>query len=198
MVIEGSERMQKLLLASGSPRRKELLSQAGIPFETRVPDFDEKSVNEPDPRKLAQLLARRKGETVSSDEHQVVLSADTVVSCEGFILTKPASQEEALQMLQLLNGKVHEVYTGVMIGSRTKQNSFAVRTLVEFWSLSEQELRDYISAGESLDKAGGYGIQSRGAVLVKQINGDFYNVVGLPVSQVVRHLREFGIFPVFQ
>ncbi|SDK40862.1 Maf family protein [Sediminibacillus albus] len=187
--------MAQLILASGSPRRKALLKQAGLAFTVNVPQVDEKSIKEKDPERLVKKLAILKGESLPLKQGQVLLSADTVVSHQREILTKPEDEKEAFAMLSRLNGDTHEVFTGVSIRSYEEEIVFAVCTRVRFWYMSTAELVAYIQTGEPFDKAGGYGIQGRGALLVKEISGDYFNVVGLPLSTVVRKLKPFGIFP---
>ncbi|MCT2537952.1 Maf family protein [Aquibacillus koreensis] len=189
--------MNQLILASGSPRRKELLEQVGIPCIVRKSDFDESTVTESDPKKLVETLAVEKGNTIDLQADQIVLAADTVVSYKQKVLTKPENEADALAMLKDLNGNQHHVYTGVMIRSTTKQVVFSTCTTVQFLQLTEDELNKYIASGEPFDKAGGYGIQGKGAFLVKEIKGDYYSVVGLPISAVVQLLKEFGVYPVF-
>ncbi|WP_053219025.1 Maf family protein [Virgibacillus senegalensis] len=185
----------QLILASGSPRRKELLEQAGLPFTVQVPDVDERSVTSADARQLVEKLAIMKGEVQSPAEGEIVLSADTVVSQHGRILTKPESREEAYAMLSALNGGTHHVHTGVSLRSHQDSRVFSVATKVTFWEMSDKQLNAYIDTGEPFDKAGGYGIQGRGAILVKEIHGDYFNVVGLPLAKLVRELEHFGIVP---
>ncbi|WP_338079336.1 Maf family protein [Aquibacillus halophilus] len=189
--------MNELVLASGSPRRQELLKQMGISYSVRITGLDESKITNSDPKKLVEELARLKGENISLQEGQVVLSADTVVSYKDQILTKPTNAKEALTMLSNLNGNTHVVYTGVMIRSKSQASLFSVATEVEFWDMSNVDLKDYVDSGEWKDKAGGYGIQSIGAFLVREIRGDYYNVVGLPLSLVLRQLKEFSIYPSF-
>ncbi|WP_245207942.1 Maf family protein [Sediminibacillus dalangtanensis] len=185
----------QLILASGSPRRKKLLEQAGLQFLTKIPDVDEQSVTASDACQLVEKLAVMKGEKLSPAKREVVLSADTVVSQHGRILTKPESREDAFAMLSELNGETHHVYTGVSIRSQDKSTVFSVVTKVTFWEMTDEQLAAYIATGEPFDKAGGYGIQGKGALLVQEIHGDYFNVVGLPLSKVVRELEHFGIVP---
>ncbi|WP_087973263.1 Maf family protein [Oceanobacillus rekensis] len=181
---------KQLILASSSPRRQELLKQVQIPFTIRKPDIDESQINTSDPIEKVKQLAILKGRNVpicSKDE--VILSADTVVSYNQNIFEKPKNKEDAYQMISKLSGVIHEVFTGVMIRSIDLEKVFVERTKVEFWPLSEEEIEWYVSSNEPYDKAGAYGIQSLGALLVKQIIGDYYNVMGLPISRLVRELR---------
>lgn len=184
-----------LILASSSPRRQELLQQVNIPFQIRKPLFDESVIQTTDPRQRVKELAAAKGKAVSLQENEVILSSDTVVSFKGKIFEKPHTKTEALEMLTALSGNTHDVFTGVMIRSKEKECVFAERTEVEFWPLAKETMDWYISTEEPYDKAGAYGIQSLGAMFVKQIVGDYYNVVGLPLSRVVKELSDFGIYP---
>ncbi|SDM98484.1 Maf family protein [Sediminibacillus halophilus] len=185
----------QLILASGSPRRKKLLEQAGLQFLTKIPDVDEQSVTASDACQLVKKLAVMKGEKLPPAKGEVVLSADTVVSQHERILTKPESREDAFAMLSELNGETHQVHTGVSIRSQGKSTVFSVATKVTFWEMTDEQLAAYIDTGEPFDKAGAYGIQGKGALLVQKIHGDYFNVVGLPLSKVVRELEHFGIVP---
>ena len=119
-----------------------------------------------------------------------MVGSDTVVALDGKILGKPRSEKEAVEMLRSLSGRIHKVYTGVAIVCGEKVTSFFEETEVEFYPLTDQEILDYVATGEPMDKAGAYGIQGRGAVLVKRINGDYFNVMGLPISKVYRELKD--------
>ncbi|QHS22911.1 septum formation protein Maf [Virgibacillus sp. MSP4-1] len=187
-----------LVLASSSPRRQELLKQVKIPYITRKPQADESSIHTGFPEEKVKQLARLKGrKAVLNDEKEVILSADTVVSCNKQIFEKPNDSDEARHMLSLLSGKRHEVWTGFMIRTAKHEEIFTQKTEVEFWPLSNEEIETYLSTGEPFDKAGAYGIQGAGSMLVKGIIGDYYNVVGLPISLVVKELRKYDILPVF-
>ncbi|WP_164667310.1 Maf family protein [Virgibacillus doumboii] len=187
--------MKKLILASSSPRRQELLNQVKIPFTVRKPDVDESQINSKDPLEKVKQLAILKGKNTSIDHNdEVILSADTVVSYNQMIFEKPENKEEALQMITAFSGNEHDVFTGVMIRSLDNEIIFVERTKVEFWPLSKEEIDWYISTDEPYDKAGAYGIQSIGAMFVKQIIGDYYTVMGLPISRVVRELRSFSVY----
>ena len=182
--------MKNLILASASPRRRELLTQAGLEFLIDAADVDER-IALTDPEEYVKELSRRKAEAVRkrhSGEAAVVLGADTVVVCDGAILGKPVDEKDAFRMLSLLSGRAHDVFTGVTLLSEDGALSFAERTQVVMYDNSEELLRDYIATGEPVDKAGGYGIQGRGTVLVREIHGDYNNVVGLPVARVIRAL----------
>jgi septum formation protein len=183
---------KQLILASSSPRRQALLKQVNIPFSVRKPGVDESQITAADPRERVIQLAELKGKaTPIMHENEVILSADTVVSYNNKIFGKPKDRDEAYRMLSMLSGSVHEVYTGVSLRSSDKKTTFAEKTRVMFWPLSGTEIAEYLSSGEADDKAGAYGIQGVGAKFVKQIDGDYYNVVGLPVSRVIRELRRF-------
>ncbi|MFC4024405.1 Maf family protein [Oceanobacillus longus] len=187
---------KKLILASSSPRRQELLNQVRIPFTIRKPNIDESQIITRDPVKKVRQLAILKGRSVTIKHNdEVILSADTVVSYNQNIFEKPKNKEDAYQMISALSGDVHEVFTGVLIRSLNQEIIFVERTEVEFWPLSEEETVQYIATKEPYDKAGAYGIQSVGAIFVKQISGDYYNVVGLPISRAVRELRGFSVYP---
>jgi septum formation protein len=195
--IGGKSVRSQLILASSSPRRSELLKQVSIPFIVRKQEFDESIITTENPTQKVEQLAMSKARNTSLSQAEVILAADTVVSFEGRIYGKPKSKEEAFSMLSSLSGNVHEVYTGVMIRSLQKEFSFVEKTMVEFWPLSEEDISSYIATNDPFDKAGGYGIQSYGAVLVKKIIGDYFNVMGLPISRVVRELKPFDIVPNF-
>ncbi|GIO25610.1 Maf family protein [Ornithinibacillus bavariensis] len=185
----------KLILASSSPRRRELLELVNLAFTVRKQEFDESTITTVEPAQKVEQLAINKAKSITIYEDEVILAADTVVSFQGRIYGKPKNSDEALTMLRSLSGNVHEVYTGVMIRSLTKEISFVERTMVEFWPLEIEEIKEYIATKDPFDKAGAYGIQSQGAVLVKNIIGDYFNVMGLPISRVVRELKQFQIVP---
>ncbi|WP_277678050.1 Maf family protein [Gracilibacillus dipsosauri] len=186
----------KLVLASSSPRRQELLKQVEIPYTLRAPNVDESQIASKDPAEKVRKLALLKGRHVTlQEDEEVILAADTVVSYNNQILEKPKNKEEAYRMIATLSGNVHEVFTGVMIRSFDNEVAFVERTEVEFWTLSEEEINWYLSTNDPYDKAGAYGIQSIGAIFVKQIIGDYYTVVGLPLSRVVKELSSFSIKP---
>ncbi len=182
-------------LASQSPRRKELLTLAGIRFEVRISGCDESVPAGLSAEQTVQLLAEQKADAVTPlcNAQDVVLAADTVVVCDGIILGKPADEADACNMLRMLSGKTHTVMTGVCITGNGKRKSFVSKTDVTFYTLTDAEIEKYVATGDPLDKAGSYGIQSKGVVLVEKINGDYSNVVGLPLARCVRELQEFGI-----
>lgn len=193
---------KKVILASGSPRRKELLEQVGVEFEQRVSGKEER-YTATEPKEIVKELALMKAENVASDIEAekgllidtVVIGADTIVVLDGQILGKPRNEEHAFEMLQNLQGRSHEVYTGVAFLSYNKEGkkeviSHAVETKVYVHEMSEKEIREYVTTKDPMDKAGGYGIQGVFAAYIDGIEGDYYNVVGLPVSYVYQQLKE--------
>lgn len=184
--------MKDIILASASPRRRELLQLAGVKFSVDVADADETLEDGILPENAVKELATKKARAVfEKHPDSVVIGADTVVSINGKILGKPKDYDEASKMLNELSGEVHCVFTGVCIISQEKEIVFSQKTEVEFYPLTQSEIDAYINSGDCFDKAGGYGIQTNGCVLVKGINGDYFNVVGLPVAETVRALKEF-------
>lgn len=179
-----------IILASASPRRKELLKLMIDEFEVRPSHADESLPDNISCENAAEFLACTKAEFVKASEGEIIIGCDTVVVFENKILGKPKSREDCRDMLSTLSGNVHFVYTGVCIIGGGKKYSFTEKTRVEFYPLSEEEIEAYIATGEPFDKAGGYGIQGRGALLVKSIQGDYFNVVGLPVSRLNRELKK--------
>lgn len=180
-----------MILASQSPRRKELLSLISGEFKI-IPAVGEENIPEGTPPEQAVLLLSRQKATeiYSQYKNETIIAADTVVAIDGRILGKPHSEAHAAEMLRTLSGRVHSVFTGVcVIFADGRIENFAEQTSVEFYPLSDAEIADYIATGEPMDKAGAYGIQEQGALLVKRIEGDFYNVMGLPISRLSRCLR---------
>ena len=180
----------QLILASASPRRKELLQLFGLPFAVRVADIDE-TMN-PGGRAYDEVarVSRLKALAVAPAADEVVIAADTIVVCEGKILGKPHSKEEAVQMLQLLSGRDHQVMTGctVLFGDRCE--TFTEVTDLHFRELSRKEIDRYVATGEPMDKAGAYGIQGGAALFCQRMVGDYYNVMGLPVCRLQQTLRQ--------
>lgn len=179
-----------IILASKSPRRKELLSLCGIEFSVMPTEADETLPENISPAEAVEHLSRIKAEPLKN-ENGIIIGADTVVAIDDIILGKPRDEKDAFDMLKALSGKTHFVYTGVTIIKGEKSVTFSEKTEVEFFPLSDEEIADYVKTGEPLDKAGAYGIQGKGALLVKKINGDYNNVVGLPVSRLSRELKNF-------
>lgn len=185
--------MQTLILASSSPRRKELLENLQLTFEVSSSDVDESYNPENTPEEIVMELAQRKARFVA-EKHPVafVIGSDTVVVANNQVLGKPNHEQEAMEMLKQLSGKTHAVYTGVSIFSPKKTIEFFEKTEVDFWELTDEEIRSYVNTGEPMDKAGAYGIQGFGRLLVKKINGDYFSVVGLPLSRTIRELQKLG------
>ena len=179
----------KLILASQSPRRKELLGLFSIPFVIEIADIDE----EMDPKKLpfdeVARVSRLKAEAVPREMDDIVIAADTIVVCDGAVLGKPENEDDAFRMLRALSGKDHQVMTGLTV---LKGDSAAVCTEVadvHFQELTDREILAYIRTGEPMDKAGSYGIQGKAAMFVEGIRGDYFNVMGLPVCRLYQMLR---------
>jgi len=188
--------MQQIILASASPRRAFLLKQIGLDFQVIPSSVEEIADSHLEPQEMVLKLAKRKAQAVSREYPQaIVLGADTVVCCEGRILGKPRDREEAAEMLYFLSGRVHEVVSGVVLQRLIPESvrGEAVTTRVKFRDLTDEEITGYIATGEPLDKAGAYGIQGLGALLVEKIEGCYFNVVGLPLSRLPDLFREFGV-----
>ena len=182
----------KLILASGSPRRSEILKNAGYEFVVKPTSADESLPGGILPEDAVKLLSERKADAAEIECSDVVLSADTVVALGDRILGKPSDKTEAFSMLRSLSGKTHSVYTGVTIKSAEKKRVFAVKTDVLFYPLTDDEINAYIATGEPFDKAGAYGIQEWiGYVGIEGIEGSFYNVMGLPVQRLYCELESF-------
>ena len=185
----------KLILASASPRRKEILAEGGLSFSVRPQDIDESVYDGIEPRLMVQLLAASKAAKAVQGENEVILGADTVVVCDGKVLGKPKDAAEAEEMLSMLSGRTHSVYTGIAVlrGDDGTMRTHAEETLVTFRTLTKEEIRAYIETGEPMDKAGAYGIQGKGGALVSETEGDFQNVVGLPLGAVLRLMAEMNL-----
>ena len=203
--------MIQIILASASPRRRELLEQIGLTFEV-CPAKGEEIITKSAPEEAVQELARAKAREVAAMVRQygvrhgelvtpqdmIVIGADTVVAADGQILGKPGDEEDAFGMLSLLSGRSHAVYTGVALvfldqSGRAGEHVFYERTIVSMREMSEKEIRRYIATGEPMDKAGAYGIQGKCAIYIDKIDGDYNNVVGLPVAALYRELKKLGI-----
>ncbi|MGN1003319.1 MAG: Maf family protein [Oscillospiraceae bacterium] len=186
----------EIILASGSPRRRELLERMGIrDFTVITSDADETLEEGLPPAEQVERLSRLKADAVAAEveEDDLIIAADTVVALEGTILGKPADEEEAFRMLSVLSGARHQVYTGVTVQQGDKVLTRHEVTSVDFRPLEAEEVELYIATGECMDKAGAYGIQGYGALLVEGIIGDYYNVMGLPVACLAQMLKEFGV-----
>ncbi|WP_295629535.1 nucleoside triphosphate pyrophosphatase [uncultured Intestinimonas sp.] len=186
-----------LILASGSPRRRQLLEQIGLTFVVRSSDVDESVSPGLTPAQVVESLSARKGEAVAAEAApgDLVLSADTVVALDGAILGKPRDRAEAEAMLTALSGRTHQVYTGVTLLQDGRRLTGHEVTAVTFRPLSPEEIAAYVSTGEPMDKAGAYGIQGLGALLVERLEGDYFNVMGLPLCRLGEMLAQFGVRP---
>lgn len=190
--------MKKIILASASPRRKELLERAGVEFEVR-PGNGEEIISASVPEDVVRELSVQKARAAvfPAKEGTVILGADTIVSFGDRILGKPSDEEDAVRTLLMLQGNTHQVYTGVTIleyrNGIWHEHTFAERTDVTFYPVEETEIREYVRSGEPMDKAGGYGIQGRFGGYVKGIRGDYTNVVGLPVGRLFYEAKKLGI-----
>ena len=178
----------QLILASASPRRKALLSLFGIPFTVRAADIDETMDPEKPPFDEVARVSRLKALAVSRGEEDIVIAADTIVVCQGKVLGKPHSEDEAAAMLRLLSGRDHQVMTGCTILYGDRQETFTEVTSLHFRPLSEKEILKYVQSGEPMDKAGAYGIQGGAALFCEKLEGDYYNVMGLPVCRLYETL----------
>lgn len=179
----------KILLASGSPRRKQLLTELGYAVEVVKPDFDEDAVTASEPAALVEALAEGKGRSVPPQKGVLLVAADTVVVFEGQVLGKPCDEQEAYRILAALSGQRHEVYTGVYLQKDGITRTFTERAEVFFRPLTEQEIRDYIATGSPMDKAGAYGVQDSG--FVDRIAGSYHNVMGFPTEKFKEIIKEF-------
>ena len=181
-----------LILASGSPRRRELLSLYTTDFTVCASDFDESAVTADTPAQLVEKLARGKCLAVSAQHPgAVVIGCDTVVDVNGEVFGKPHSVEDAKRMLRALSGAVHQVHTGVCVSDGTRTESFVDSCKVTFFPLSEAEIEFYASTREPYDKAGAYAIQGRAALWLDRIEGDYYTIMGLPLSRTVQLVERF-------
>lgn len=188
----------RIVLASASPRRKQYLSYLGLPFEVVVPEVDESTVDGESPQQLVMRLSKLKAKAVSqrlSDSEAVIIAADTVVAYKGQVLGKPQNDDDAFNMIKMLQGDTHEVYTGCTILKGDRISNFAVSTKVTFASLDDELIRTYVNSGESRDKAGSYALQGIAAMLIQKVEGSVSTVVGLPICEVREVLKEFGVKP---
>ena len=196
---------RQIILASQSPRRRELLAQMGLQFEIR-PACGEEIITSTIPWQVVEELSMRKAEEIYRKDREdrpaesiLVIGADTIVVLNGRILGKPKSQAEACEMLRSLQGQKHQVYTGVTliwneqedgVGCVKKQHTIHEETEVEFYPMTEQEIEEYVATGDCVDKAGAYGIQTQSGVYIRGICGDYNNVVGLPIARLYHELRK--------
>ena len=184
-----------IILGSQSPRRRELLEKLDLPFTILTAGIDETVRPELTPAQAVADISARKAAAIlrQASEDDLVITADTIVVLDGQIMGKPHSPEEAEQMLSSLSGRTHQVYTAVTLHSHARQKTEVACTQVTFRPLDPKEILAYIASGEPMDKAGAYGIQGRGAVLVSHLEGDYFNVMGLPLCTLCRMLRSFGV-----
>lgn len=188
--------MAQIVLASGSPRRRELLERIGLTdFTVRVPEVEERFPEGLTPRQVVSYISREKAEAAVKlcGPEDIVITADTMVFLDHDRLGKPRDEAHALEMLTALQGRRHTVCTGVSVCQGDRRLTETESTDVFFRSATEAELRRYIASGEPMDKAGAYGVQGRGALLVERLEGDFFNVMGLPVLRLARMLERFGV-----
>ncbi len=177
---------KRIILASKSPRRKELMSLICDSFEIMPADIDESVPDGVTADESAEFIAVKKAFAIDSED--VIIACDTVVIIDDMILGKPKDRADGFKMLSMLSGKTHSVISGVCIRYKGKSLSFSQKSLVSFYDLSADEINDYLDSGEPFDKAGGYGIQGLGSLLVREFQGDFFNIVGLPIARLRRCL----------
>ena len=186
---------RKIVLASGSPRRKRLLEQIGLEIEICESNFNEDSVKLADPIELAKFLALKKAETVAARfEDAIIIGADSVVIFDGVALGKPKDEAQAKRILRELSGKENRGITGYAVID-TKNNVMVnnhSEAIVKFRNLSDEEINEYVATGEPLDMAGAYGLMDKGAILMESVSGNFYSIVGLPINEVYLELRKMG------
>ena len=180
-----------IILASKSPRRKELLSFITTDFAVKSADVDETLPQGITPDKAVEYLSKIKAEPFKN-ENDIVIGADTVVALDGKILGKPRDDADAIATLKMLSGREHSVFTGVSVIKGENIETFSVQTKVKMFELTDEEIEEYIATDEPFDKAGSYGIQGKGSLLVEKIDGDYFNVVGLPISRLNRVLKLFN------
>ena len=186
----------RVILASHSPRRRELLALVGIPHEVRPADIDETYLPAESPRAHAERLAREKAAKLR-DPDAVVIGSDTIVVVDGDVLGKPKNEADAARMLRRLSGRTHTVITGVAVAWRDRLESGVEEVEVTFHALTDVAIRAYIATREPMDKAGAYGIQGFGATIVQRVHGDYFAVMGLPLQLLVRLLERVGILYAF-
>ncbi len=193
-IPEKSGNAAEIILASASPRRRELLEHIGLKFRICVSDADETS-DIKDPAQLVRFLSRKKAESVfEKNRNAIVIAADTVVYLEGEgIMGKPKDEADSYRMISGLSGRTNEVHTGVTVMDAEGTETFSVKSYVHFKTLTEDEIREYVASGECADKAGAYAIQGRACVFIDSIEGDYFNVVGLPLSPLYDILKKKGV-----
>lgn len=182
--------MKDIILASESPRRRELFTKLNLPFSCVSTNIDETldlTIGLEDA--VCELASRKAYSVFNNNRHSIVIGADTIVTLDNLILGKPKNKEDAIYMLRQLSGRTHKVLTGVCILYNNDKIMFCDSSEVSFYPLSDEEIYNYVNTGEPMDKAGAYGIQGNGALLVQSIKGDFYSIMGLPVAKINRTLR---------
>ena len=184
-----------MILASQSPRRRELLERMGLTFTVHAADIDEHMDRSLAPDKLVEAISREKAAAAAGDfgPDHLIIAADTVVALDGDVLGKPRDETDARAMLSRLSGREHQVFTGFTVRRGEQAVTRSERTLVKFRDLEPREIDAYIATGEPMDKAGAYGIQNLGGLFVEGIHGDYFNVMGLPVCALGQVLKEFGV-----
>ena len=183
--------MKHIILASASPRRKEILELADLKFDVMPSDAQEITTKTA-PNEVVMELASIKAKDIykKSEKQSMIVGADTVVAYQGQILGKPTAKADAKRMLTMLSGQTHEVYTGVCVIEDGKTKTFYEETKVTFYEISDEQINHYIKTGEPMDKAGSYGIQGKAAVFIKGIEGDYYNVVGFPIARFLQEITK--------
>ena len=183
--------MKHIILASASPRRKEILELADLKFDVMPSDAQE-ITTQTAPNEVVMELASLKAKDIykKSEKQSMIVGADTVVAYQGQILGKPTDEADAKRMLTMLSGQTHEVYTGVCVIEDGKTKTFYEETKVTFYEISDEQIDHYIKTGEPMDKAGSYGIQGKAAVFIKGIEGDYYNVVGFPIARFLQEITK--------
>lgn len=186
-----NRRLKSIILASASPRRKEIFALADLSFEV-LPSSVEEVVTKEIPHEVVMELASQKAWDIweKTQKDRMVVGADTVVACDGKILGKPKDEEDAFKMLSMLSGRTHQVYTGVSLIWKDREHTFYEETEVTFYPMTEEEIFQYISTKEPMDKAGAYGIQGKAAAFIRGICGDYYNVVGFPIARFLQEVRQ--------
>lgn len=182
-----------LILASQSPRRQQLLGQMGLSFQVKIADIDETMDPGLSAREAVAEVSARKARAVEAERGDVIVAADTIVVVDGRVLGKPHSEDEAKKMLRLLSGRTHQVMTGLTVRRDEKIVSTTEITKVTFREMSEREIESYVASGDPMDKAGSYGVQGLAAVFVSSLEGDYFNVMGLPLCALCPLLRQFGV-----
>ncbi len=184
----------EIILASKSPRRVELLAKITKDFSVIPSEKEETFAEGTPPHTVVEMLAHQKADDIHSQhKNSCVIGADTIVVCDGEILGKPTNEQDARRMLRKISGKIHTVYTGVAVVTANTSKVFHNATQVKFLPLSDSKINEYIASGEPMDKAGAYGIQERGSLFVESISGDYFSVMGLPISQLALAMEEIGV-----